>query len=72
MPCQRLGRWKRSLVAKKSASLLGEFYLENVPAGRYAAQASLPGGGRCSFELVIPDNAEMLVELPDVLCRVVP
>lgn len=50
----------------------GEFYLENVPAGRYAAQASLPGGGRCSFELVIPDSAEMLVELPDVLCRAAP
>lgn len=50
----------------------GEFYLENVPAGRYAAQASLPGGGRCSFELVVPASTEMLVELPDLLCRTSP
>lgn len=50
----------------------GEFYLENIPAGRYAAQASLPGGGSCSFELVIPVSTEMLVELPDMLCRAAP
>lgn len=46
----------------------GEFYLENIPAGTYAAESTAPGG-RCSFELVIPASIETFLVLPDAICR---
>lgn len=46
----------------------GEFYLENVKPGSYAAEATTPQG-RCRFELTIPTSSETFLELPDVVCR---
>jgi outer membrane usher protein len=46
----------------------GEFYVENIPAGRYPAEATTPEG-RCRFELLIPQSSEVFLELPDQLCQ---
>ena len=43
----------------------GDFYFENVPAGRYAATLEL-GGQPCRFELTIPVSDESFIRLPDV------
>lgn len=49
----------------------GEFYLENIPPGRYAAWVNV-GQQRCAFELTIPPSTEALTELPPVLCTLQP
>lgn len=46
----------------------GEFYLENIPPGTYAAEATTPNG-RCRFELKVPDTTESFIELPDTVCE---
>ena len=43
----------------------GEFYVENLKPGRYAARFSL-GERRCAFELTVPPSQEMLVDLGEL------
>lgn len=43
----------------------GDFYVENVPAGRHRARVAIEGKP-CEFELVFPESTEMLVPLGDV------
>ena len=45
----------------------GEFYVENLPAGSYAATATIPGG-TCTLTLNIPKSTETFVSLGDVTC----
>ena len=45
----------------------GEFYVENLKPGSYAASVSLDTG-RCVFTLVIPESNEMFVDLGEVSC----
>ena len=45
----------------------GEFYVENLPAGSYAATATIPGG-TCTLTLNIPKSTETFVSLDDVTC----
>ena len=48
----------------------GEFYVENVPAGRYAARV-IAGGQPCTFTITIPDTDEPFIRLaPIVACPV--
>jgi hypothetical protein len=57
---------------RESASPLGnggEFYLENVPAGRHPAKVEY-GGGVCRFVLVVPPSAESFLDLGAVVCEV--
>lgn len=49
----------------------GEFYLENLAAGTYAASARVEGRP-CLFDIVIPNSAETFVELPEIVCRPMP
>ena len=45
----------------------GEYYVENLSPGRYAAR--LTGDGQsCTFELVVPTATETLTELPEIVC----
>jgi len=46
----------------------GEFYLENVPAGKYKALIRFAQGD-CAFDLVAPASTEMLLNLGTVTCR---
>jgi outer membrane usher protein len=45
----------------------GEFYFENIPAGRYPAVIE-HGTGRCAFTLEVPSTAGPIVELGTVRC----
>jgi outer membrane usher protein len=45
----------------------GEYYVEDLPPGRYAARVA-GGGTSCAFELSIPETREPLTELPTVIC----
>lgn len=45
----------------------GEFYFENVPAGTYKASFGY-GDDVCYFDIVIPENNELFIELGDVIC----
>lgn len=49
----------------------GEFYLENLKAGSYAATAAA-GGKPCLFELVIPRSEETFVDLGEFVCEAAP
>lgn len=49
----------------------GEFYLENMPPGRYAARTRADGEA-CRFELVIPESTESFVELGTLVCATLP
>src|SRR6185369_9639506 len=49
----------------------GEFYIENLKPGTYAARAESEGQ-RCLFDLIIPASSETFVELGDVQCRRIP
>jgi outer membrane usher protein FimD/PapC len=45
----------------------GEFYMEDVKPGRYAARLS--GNGQiCAFELVVPQTREAFTEIPELVC----
>lgn len=46
----------------------GEFYIENLPAGRHAGTAT-PEGGPCRFVLEVPVTTEFIVEVPPVVCE---
>ena len=46
----------------------GEFYLENLPSGRFPARLFLKEK-ECKFELTIPKSDEMLVEMGEVTCE---
>jgi len=46
----------------------GEFYIENLKAGKYAATVMVQGKP-CPFDLVIPELDETFVELGDIVCR---
>ena len=43
----------------------GDFYLENLPAGRHRARVVIEGKP-CEFDLVVPESADALVPLGDV------
>jgi outer membrane usher protein len=47
----------------------GEFYLENLPEGSYAARVLLDKR-EASFTLVVPRSAQALVDLGDIDCPV--
>lgn len=50
----------------------GEFYVENLPAGRHRARVALDGKP-CEFDLVIPETTEALVSLDEVFtCSIAP
>lgn len=49
----------------------GEFYLENVPPGRYRASVLGPDGP-CGFEMEIPASDEMLIEQGGLSCEANP
>ena len=44
----------------------GEFYAENLPAGRYAARLDVDGQG-CEFTINIPESDEPFVRLPPLV-----
>jgi len=46
----------------------GEFYLENIPVGRYEAQLLLEGE-QCTFQLDVPKTNDILVELGEFFCE---
>lgn len=46
----------------------GEFYLDNIKPGTYAATASVDGK-LCQIELTAPVSSETFVELGEVVCR---
>lgn len=46
----------------------GEFYLENIPPGRHRASVRIPERP-CSFDLVVPESDEMIVDLGKVTCE---
>ncbi len=46
----------------------GEFYLENVPAGTYDANILFKDKS-CSFNLIIPDSEEMIIDLGKNICK---
>jgi outer membrane usher protein len=57
---------------RESASPIGsggEFYLENVPAGRHPAKVEYRGGV-CRFVLVVPPSAESFLNVGAVVCEV--
>jgi outer membrane usher protein len=49
----------------------GEFYIENLKPGTYAATVRVEGKP-CLFDIVIPTSGETFVELGDVVCRFSP
>ena len=46
----------------------GEFYLENIPPGSHRASVRIPDRP-CSFDLVVPESDEMIVDLGEVTCE---
>ncbi|HEY9694163.1 MAG TPA: hypothetical protein V6D15_18320 [Oculatellaceae cyanobacterium] len=49
----------------------GEFYLENLPTGRYAAKVQYPNG-ICQFEVNIPESQQQFVNLDTLRCTIPP
>jgi outer membrane usher protein len=48
----------------------GEFYLENIKAGTY--KASFKDGEKpCTFDIIIPETDEMIIDLGGVTCETV-
>ena len=47
----------------------GEYYVEDLRPGRYAARLAA-NGQSCTFELVVPQTQEPLTELPVIVCEV--
>jgi hypothetical protein len=45
----------------------GEFYIDDVKPGRYAARLS-GSGQTCAFELVVPQTGEAFTEIPEIVC----
>jgi outer membrane usher protein FimD/PapC len=46
----------------------GEFYLENIPPGSHRASVRIPDRP-CSFDLVVPESGEMILDLGEVTCE---
>ncbi len=46
----------------------GEFYLENIPPGRYSAR-TVYQGDECGFDIIIPESTEMFLLLGDIECE---
>jgi outer membrane usher protein len=46
----------------------GEFYLENIPPGKYKARV-FSEERECEFELIIPESDETLVDLGEIVCE---
>jgi outer membrane usher protein len=46
----------------------GEFYVEGLKAGRYAARIG-KDGEPCTFDIVVPPTQEPFVELPELICE---
>ncbi|MBI5875134.1 MAG: fimbria/pilus outer membrane usher protein [Deltaproteobacteria bacterium] len=46
----------------------GEFYLENIPAGKYAASIK-KGERQCDFTLEIPESSESNINMGKTICR---
>lgn len=46
----------------------GALYLENIPAGRHAAEAG-PPGARCQFTLDVPPDDAWFIELGEIACE---
>jgi outer membrane usher protein FimD/PapC len=46
----------------------GSFYIENLAPGRYTAQLKI-GEKACRLELNVPDSAEIVADLGDVICE---
>ncbi len=46
----------------------GEFYAENLAAGKYMASFKFKNQS-CEFELTVPPSTEMLIDLKEVLCE---
>lgn len=49
----------------------GEFYVENLKPGTYAATVRVDGRP-CRFDIVVPKSEETFVELGELLCRLAP
>ena len=46
----------------------GEYYVEGLKAGRYAARIG-KDGDPCTFDIVVPQRQEPFVELPELICE---
>ncbi len=46
----------------------GEFYLENIPSGKYMAEL-VYRDKKCKFSIIIPESEEMLIDLGEISCR---
>jgi outer membrane usher protein FimD/PapC len=46
----------------------GEYYVEGLKAGRYAARIG-KDGEPCTFDIVVPKTQEPFVELPELICE---
>jgi outer membrane usher protein FimD/PapC len=46
----------------------GEFYLENIKPGRYKSSFSYMGK-TCSFDIIIPETDEMIIDLGGIVCE---
>ncbi len=49
----------------------GDFYLENLAPGRYTSQLNVAGKA-CKLELVIAETAEVVTDLGDIICEILP
>jgi hypothetical protein len=49
----------------------GDFYLENLPAGRYVALLQV-GEGSCRLAFTVPDSREIVTDLGDLFCESAP
>jgi outer membrane usher protein len=47
----------------------GEFYIENVPAGKNSVKI-ISEGKDCTFDMIIPDNEDVIVDMGEVMCEV--
>ncbi len=47
----------------------GEFYLENLPFGRFPARLLLERQ-ECQFEIVIPESDDIVVDMGEVTCEI--
>lgn len=65
------GRVTVAVGGKEMESVIGkwgEFYMENLPAGRFPAEVFFKGK-RCSFELAIPESDNNIVDIGEVTCE---
>jgi len=47
----------------------GEFYIENIPAGKHAAVIR-KDKKECRFELIVPESTEALIKLGALTCEI--